>query len=327
MRVTAPISRRFALVMFASALLVGTFGVGGRDVEARGVGSQQTGVESIVVPLARAHAHNDYLHTRPLLDALDHGFTSVEADIWLVDGELLVAHDFEDIDPAVTLESLYLDPLQRIVSRNHGAVYRGYPHFTLLIDIKSEAVSTYLALHERLRRYQRMFTKFVPRGVKDGAVTAIISGNRPIELMRQQRVRYAGVDGRMADLGVETSQSFMPLISDNWTLHFTWMGVGPMPEDERQRLHMIVETAHANGQRVRFWATPDEPGPATEAVWHELLEARVDYINTDHLRELQDFLLENDSNPSEPHVTWQRPIGAAPTPQVTAAVPSVHRSR
>ena len=41
-------------------------------------------------PLWRAHAHNDYEHPRPLLDALDHRFGSVEADIYLVDGQLLV---------------------------------------------------------------------------------------------------------------------------------------------------------------------------------------------------------------------------------------------
>ena len=35
--------------------------------------------------LERAHAHNDYEHPRPLFDALDHGFKSVEADIWLVE--------------------------------------------------------------------------------------------------------------------------------------------------------------------------------------------------------------------------------------------------
>lgn len=39
-------------------------------------------------PWTRAHAHNDYYHRRPLLDALDHGFLSVEADIRLVDSEL-----------------------------------------------------------------------------------------------------------------------------------------------------------------------------------------------------------------------------------------------
>src|SRR5436190_1820266 len=37
--------------------------------------------------LPNAHAHNDYLHTRPLLDALDQGFCSVEADIHLVNGK------------------------------------------------------------------------------------------------------------------------------------------------------------------------------------------------------------------------------------------------
>ncbi len=35
------------------------------------------------VELSQAHAHDDYEHDRPLLDALEHGFTSVEADIWL----------------------------------------------------------------------------------------------------------------------------------------------------------------------------------------------------------------------------------------------------
>ena len=34
------------------------------------------------VPLIHAHAHNDYQHKRPLLDALDHDFCSVEADVY-----------------------------------------------------------------------------------------------------------------------------------------------------------------------------------------------------------------------------------------------------
>ncbi|CAM5694273.1 hypothetical protein SALBM311S_00169 [Streptomyces alboniger] len=77
-------------------------------------------------PLWRAHAHNDYAeHPRPLLDALDHRFGSVEADIYLVGDQLLVAHDPVDLDPARTLESLYLDPLAARVRANHGSVYLG----------------------------------------------------------------------------------------------------------------------------------------------------------------------------------------------------------
>lgn len=33
-------------------------------------------------PLDRAHAHNDYEHARPLIDALERGFGSVEADVY-----------------------------------------------------------------------------------------------------------------------------------------------------------------------------------------------------------------------------------------------------
>src|SRR5438093_5049824 len=63
------------------------------------------------LPLLHAHAHNDYEHARPLLDALEHGVCSVEADIYLVDGQLLVAHDRQKVSPTRTLQALYLDPL------------------------------------------------------------------------------------------------------------------------------------------------------------------------------------------------------------------------
>jgi glycerophosphoryl diester phosphodiesterase len=254
--------------------------------------------------LERAHAHNDYEHDRPLHDALSKGFKSVEADVWLVDGELLVAHDREDVRRSRTLKSLYLAPLRDIVSQNGGSVYEGDPdYFTLLIDIKSDAVRTYLALHEELRRHQRLLTRFGPNGVTDGPVTAIVSGNRPRELMAQQRVRYAAYDGRLSDLGIATDQTFVPLISDNWTRHFAWQGIGPMPQVERETLRDIVHRAHADGQRVRFWATPEQ-SPQREAVWQELLAAQVDYINTDHLGALRDFLLRYDPEATEPYVSW-----------------------
>ena len=59
--------------------------------------------------LRRAHAHNDYEHPKPLINALGHGFGSVEADVHLVEGKLLVGHDPEDLLPERTLERLYLE--------------------------------------------------------------------------------------------------------------------------------------------------------------------------------------------------------------------------
>src|ERR1700722_3090172 len=94
-------------------------------------------------PLTRAHAHNDYEHKRPLFDALDQGLCSVEADIFLVDGQLLVGHTRRSLKPERTLESLYLVPLKERVDKNGGRVYPGGPEFTLLIDIKTNGAQTY----------------------------------------------------------------------------------------------------------------------------------------------------------------------------------------
>ncbi|SCK18104.1 hypothetical protein B046DRAFT_05987 [Streptomyces sp. LamerLS-316] len=180
-------------------------------------------------PLARAHAHNDYLHPRPLHDALAHGFTSVEADIFLVDGQLLVAHEAESLDPARTLVSLYLDPLAARVRAHHGHVHAGHPApLQLLIDIKTDGAATYLELDRVLRRYRSLLTRSVHGRVRTGAVTAVVSGDRAARVpMEAQASRYAFYDGRPEDLGTAAPVSFIPLISGNWATSFSWQGAGP----------------------------------------------------------------------------------------------------
>ncbi|MFJ9319693.1 phosphatidylinositol-specific phospholipase C/glycerophosphodiester phosphodiesterase family protein [Streptomyces globisporus] len=243
-------------------------------------------------PLRHAHAHNDYLHPRPLHDALAHGFTSVEADIFLVDGELLVAHEPAALDPTRTLASLYLDPLAALVRAGHGSVH---PHhrtpLQLLIDIKADGVAAYHELDRQLRRHQRMLTRYQHGRVVPGAVTAVISGDRAARgPMEAQRTRLAFYDGRLDDLGTPAPASFAPLVSANWTQNFSWLGTGPFPRAERDRLRTLVTTAHREGRRIRFWATPDVAGPEREAVWSELLAAGVDHLNTDDLAGLEKFL-------------------------------------
>jgi UDP-2,3-diacylglucosamine pyrophosphatase LpxH len=236
-------------------------------------------------PLPRAHAHNDYHHPRPLLDALDHGFCSVEADIFLVGDQLLVGHLPLELKPARTLQALYLDPLRRRVQDHGGRVYRDGPPFTLLVDVKTDAERTYAVLATALAGYAEMLTSVRDGVVEPRAVNVIISGNRAEQAVADARLRYVGVDGRLGDLDTPRPSHLVPLISDNWRSHFRWLGQGPMPEPERQKLRGIVDQAHATGRRVRFWATPDDP-----AVWRELADAGVDLLNADDLAGLVRFL-------------------------------------
>ncbi len=235
-------------------------------------------------PLLRAHAHNDYLHDRPLLDALDNGFCSVEADIFLVQSKLLVAHTRSELSEKNSLEKLYLEPLRKRVQQNGGRVYSGGPVFTLLIDIKSDGETTYRALHQVLSQYQDIFSRVENGRVHEKAVSAIVSGNRPYAAIAADSPRYVGIDGRLSDLDSDQPPHLMPLISDNWRNHFQWRGDGDLPEAERMKLLQIVQQAHSKNRRIRFWATPDKP-----AMWQALNEAAVDLINTDNLPGLSEF--------------------------------------
>ena len=245
--------------------------------------------ETLATPLSRAHAHNDYWHERPLLDALEHGFCSVEADVFLVEGKLLVGHAKNELDPKKSLAALYLDPLKKRIMANNGRVFQGVDRFYLLVDVKSDAEATYGALHHLLTTYKDMLS-FVEDGhVHPGAVTVVVSGNRAQETIRGQRTRFVGIDGRPADLDRDEPTHVMPWISENWNSQFHWTGEGPMPAEERSKLRAYVAKAHAHGRLVRFWATPEN-----DAVWQELLAADVDLIGTDKLEKLQRFLKVED---------------------------------
>lgn len=235
-------------------------------------------------PLPQAHAHNDYEHDRPLWDALEQGFCGVEADIHLVDGKLLVAHDADDVRADRTLENLYLAPLRERI-KDLGSVYPAGPRFFLLIDIKTDGAATYRVLREVLAGYADMLSTVRDGRLEPSTVTVVISGNRPIDMIAAENVRHCGIDGRLSDLGSAEPAHLVPWVSDNWTSHFRWRGDRPIGDEESKKLREIVQAAHAKGRMVRFWATPDTP-----EAWRILADAGVDLINTDDLAGLAAFL-------------------------------------
>lgn len=240
---------------------------------------------NLPAPLENAHAHNDYLHDRPLLDALGHGFTSIEADVFPVDGQLLVAHTFLELSKDRTLEGLYLKPLRNIVTQNGGSVYGNRKPIILLVDIKTKGAEAYALLNALLKSYDDIVSSHLDGKFREKAVSIIISGDRPRAEIEKSNPRYAAIDGRLGDLDSSPPAILFPLISDNWGNHFKYRGDGEMPTDERKKLAAIVRECHEQGRRLRFWATPENP-----ALWTELRNAGVDLIGTDDLAALQRHL-------------------------------------
>src|ERR1700761_4691536 len=68
--------------------------------------------------VADAHSHNDYKNNIPFFRAYEKGFGSIEADVYAVNGQLMVAHEKKEISAARSLKILYIDPLTEKLQRD-----------------------------------------------------------------------------------------------------------------------------------------------------------------------------------------------------------------
>ena len=122
------------------------------------------------------HSHNDYARRAPFWQAYAQQVYSIEADLFLCDGALLVGHDPEDLDPKMTFEALYVEPLVVLYDRNGGRAWRDSDEeLQLMIELKSETEPTLNAVAELLGRWPEVFdTRVNPH-----AVRIAITGNVP----------------------------------------------------------------------------------------------------------------------------------------------------
>lgn len=250
----------------------------------------QTNCQAQSTPLLNGFAHNDYRHKHPLFDALDNGFTNIEADIFLRDTTLVVAHFCPLFREGKTLEKLYLKPLYDRVVKNNGRVYANYARpVILMIDVKSGSDNTYRQLERMLDKYRTMLTSYENGKVIYRAVTVVISGHKPYNLLENETNRLAFIDDDLRKIARDTvthNVFTMASCKYSWLLH--WDGKGQIPFYEKQRLCAFVVIAHSMGAKVRLWASPER-----KAVWDELLKCGVDLINTDHLVTLKNYLNAN----------------------------------
>lgn len=205
-------------------------------------------------------------------------------------GKFIVAHISPFLKNKKTLEFLYLKPLQDSIAKNGGMLYANCKTpVILLIDIKTDANKTYAALKPLLEKYKSMLTVYANGTVKPGAVTVIITGNKPYTGIAKENVRYAFIDEPLMAIEKDNfNANYSPLTSTKYSNILSWSGKGTIPQMEKERLMHYTSIAHAQGKKVRLWASPENT-----IVWKELLACGVDLINTDRLEELQKFLTTN----------------------------------
>ncbi|MPR34082.1 phosphatidylinositol-specific phospholipase C/glycerophosphodiester phosphodiesterase family protein [Salmonirosea aquatica] len=226
--------------------------------------------------LANAHSHNDYEQKRPFRAAYELGFGSIEADVFLKDGELYVAHNFKDISPDRTLKALYLEPLLQEISQHNGWPYANRQELQWLIDIKNTGPATLAALQKEFAPYRKQLQH----------VRIVISGEMPDPAQMAGQDELFTFDGRKNEVYPKEASPRVKLVSSSiMDFGSHWDGKEPLNETARQKIKTFVELQHAQKKLVRLWATPN-----TELGYRTLQELGVDYIGTDDLAGLAAFL-------------------------------------
>ena len=230
---------------------------------------------------ANAHSHNDYEKPNPFTEAYKHQFGSIEADIFLIPGseDLFVAHAWRDLNNVRrTLDSLYLVPLANAIHNNNGNVYAdGSRRLQLLVDIKTDAVPTLDRLIQALKKY--------PALTNSRTLQIVISGNRPSADSFHLYPSFIYFDGVIGNAYSPQALSRIPLFSASFGQFSSWKGHDRLPAKDSVGLSAAITLVHKLGKPVRLWAAPDN----AEA-WKSLMHLGVDYINTDRIAELSEFL-------------------------------------
>jgi alkaline phosphatase len=232
-----------------------------------------------------AHSHNDYANSVPFYLAYNNHFGSIEADIWAVDGDLLVAHSFSEIRKEKSLDSLYLLPIIRTFRQNGGKPWNDVNStFQLLIDIKTKPEPALSLLVEKLKKYPEVFD----HEMNKYAVTIVITGNRPDPSEYLKYPHYIFFDGLLKLKYTPSELSRVPLFSENIIQFSSWNGKGLIPEKEKIRLTHVTDSVHSLNKKIRFWNCPDN-----ENAWATYKSIGIDYLNTDHITELAEYLGRN----------------------------------
>lgn len=232
------------------------------------------------------HSHNDYKQNIPLLRAYYAGMGSIEADVFLKDDQLYVAHELKEIKPEATLLKQYLEPLYRLYKQNGNHPYKDHQlKLQLVIDIKEDYQHVLPQLLKELKPFQDMVNK----PINPDAVTIVVSGDMPAPDNFKNYPALISFDGRPTTVYTDEQLERVAMISDDLKNYTAWNGKGTPIEMEREKLKKVIDDAHQKGKPFRFWASQDSPN-----TWIELEKLGVDWINTDAPEKLHKFYLRND---------------------------------
>ena len=219
------------------------------------------------------HSHNDYARRAPFWQAYSQQVYSIEADLFLHDGQLLVGHEVEDLTPDMSFERLYVEPLRTLFARNGGRAYKNSDRrLQLMVELKSETEPTLRAVAELLGRTPEVFDP----ATNPEAVRVVVTGRVPAPADFAEYPRWISFDGVWDGAYTPEQLERVALVSADFRDFSQWNGKGSIIPAELREVERVIDRAHGWGKPVRFWNAPEGT-----TVYYTFYDLGIDYINTD----------------------------------------------
>lgn len=213
------------------------------------------------------HAHNDYQQPEPLRNALRYKVFSVEADVYLYNDKLLVAHDKKELPAAPSLDSLYLQPIIRLFREHGGHISTASLYApVLMIDIKEKGEAVIQKLLSTLLPYRCVFD----RTINKMAVQVVISGDRGPAYLWPLSAPMLFFDGRPNEVYNKAMLERVAFISDSYANY----------HNNANDIKQAAGKIHSMNKLFRLWGYPD-----TVTMWQQMQQCGVDILNTDKVAE------------------------------------------
>lgn len=254
------------------------------------------------------HSHNDYWRPLPVYSALSAGATSIEADVWLFNGNLHIGHEQSALTDARTFDSLYIQPLLNILKGqnpdckfvSNGPTKNGVYDTSngqtlyLFVDVKTDGPSTWPVVVKALQplRDAGYLSYYNGTAITPGPITVIGTGNTPLNQVQGVNNRDYFFDGPLATLGTtftNITKEVSPIASVSFSSQFGQVRSGQFNDTQASLLKSQIDLAHSKGIKVRYWDQPGWPVGTRNAVWRILWDAGSDLLNVDDLEGVQDF--------------------------------------
>ena len=269
------------------------------------------------------HSHNDYTRRIPLFEALASGCISIEADVHLVGGELLVGHSARGLKTAHSLRTMYLEPLQRMLESQNTqrsnvtfedswrGIFDNDPKQTvvLLVDHKTSGRETFAQLYAQLQPLRELdyLTYWNGSDKVMRPLTIVATGKAPFESVTELRANRR-------DIFWDAPLDALPSASDDFTSnpprfrynqsnsHYASTpyrnAVFLRPTELDDSLLMTpqgkdlaatqAQQAAARGLLTRYWDTPSSPPNLRDSLWRYLIGVGGGVINMDDMGVVRD---------------------------------------